>query len=228
MTQPTDPSRMTGPHRGLATIRTRGGAGAFLSLFVFLFACWVLLSDKRDAFHLGQGAFSALLVTFLTYGVMFIGVRRDRNGQKVSRFVFSYPWHRLPGYAAWLLWQILLSNIAVIRVILDPSLPISPCVIRFRADVGSALGRLSLGNSITLTPGTVTLDVIGDEFVVHALTKEAADDVLTGVMRDRVKAAFDLGDAEEALKIQHWHEEAAKRDSGRHGRASPPGEDGAS
>ena len=75
------------------------------------------------------------------------------------------------------------------RRILDPRLPIDPRVVRVRALQQRHAARVLFANSITLTPGTVSIDVEGDDIVVHALTREAGDEVLAGEMNRRVARA---------------------------------------
>jgi multicomponent Na+:H+ antiporter subunit E len=93
---------------------------------------------------------------------------------------------RLPLYAPWLLWEVLKANLDVARRIVDPRLPISPLMIRVRADQHHDLGRVVYANSVTLTPGTVSVSIQGDEIVIHALTQSAADGLVDGEMGRRV------------------------------------------
>jgi multicomponent Na+:H+ antiporter subunit E len=74
----------------------------------------------------------------------------------------------------------------VSRVILDPQLPISPTLVRFRPSQASTVGLVIHANSITLTPGTVTVEADRREFLVHALTREAAAGVADSEMDRRV------------------------------------------
>ena len=94
---------------------------------------------------------------------------------------------RLPLYVIWLIWEIIKANVDVARRILDPRLPISPRMVRVKADQRHELSRVIYANSITLTPGTVSVDTEGDMILVHALTKPAADDVEAGKMGRQVK-----------------------------------------
>jgi multicomponent Na+:H+ antiporter subunit E len=89
-------------------------------------------------------------------------------------------------YLPWLLWEILKANVDVAKRILSPSLPISPRLIKVRASQKRELGRVIYANSITLTPGTVSVRMEDDVITVHALTAEAADGVKTGVMDAKV------------------------------------------
>ena len=85
-----------------------------------------------------------------------------------------------------LLWAIVKANIDVAWRILRPTMPISPRLIEVSAGQSSDLGRVIYANSITLTPGTVSVEMDGGKILVHALTKEAADDVESGDMDRRV------------------------------------------
>ncbi len=89
-------------------------------------------------------------------------------------------------YIPWLMLQVVLSGFAVARVIVDPRLPIQPRLIRVPADQKTQLGQVVYANSITLTPGTLSLDLRDDHILVHALTEATAQDVQTGEMGRRV------------------------------------------
>lgn len=162
-------------------------------MFVGLFSLWVVLSGQLDALHLSFGAISAALVLVLTRNVERIGARIDRRGRRVPMFTFSFPWLGFFLYLPWLLGQMVIANLQIAYVILHPRLPIAPTVVRFPAELQGDLARTTLGNSITLTPGTITVDVVGEEFAVHALTREAARQVLSRAMERRVARAFGQG-----------------------------------
>jgi multicomponent Na+:H+ antiporter subunit E len=91
-------------------------------------------------------------------------------------------------YLPWLLWEIVKANFDVAARILRPRMPIRPHVFKVRVGQRSDLARVIHANSITLTPGTVTIGMSGDEFTIHALTDEAAAGVLGGKMNERVSA----------------------------------------
>ncbi|MTI95594.1 MAG: cation transporter [Firmicutes bacterium] len=81
-------------------------------------------------------------------------------------------------YSFSLLWQIVLANLQLARIVLDPKLPVQPGLVTFNPGLKTDLAKTLLANSITLTPGTLTIAVEGDTFVVHALTLAAARDVV--------------------------------------------------
>jgi multicomponent Na+:H+ antiporter subunit E len=89
-------------------------------------------------------------------------------------------------YVPWLLWEILKANVDVARIILHPKLPIRPHLFRVEASQRSEVGQVIYANSITLTPGTISLDVRDNGILVHALTDEAADELKKGEMDGRV------------------------------------------
>ena len=93
---------------------------------------------------------------------------------------------RIVAYVPWLTWAIIRSNIDIAAVILKPGLPISPRVFKIKAGQKSTVGKVIYANSITLTPGTVALDVDGDIITVHALDEGSARDLEEGSMDRRV------------------------------------------
>jgi len=155
-------------------------------LAVVLFIFWVILSGKFDAFHLSLGAMSSVGVAYWV---------RDLNSLPPSIQGFRrLSWTGWPTYLPWLVWQIVLSAVAVAKVVLDPKLPIEPKVIKFKCKLPHTVAHLTLANSITLTPGTITIDQTGDAYVVHALTTDAGDGLIPkegeGEMQVRVRNVF--------------------------------------
>jgi len=147
------------------------------ALSVALFAVWLLWSGYfENTFLVVLGALSCILVATLALRMRLV----DAEGVPVEIL-----W-RLPRYAPWLVWQVFLANLHVARRILDPRLPIHPSVIRVKPGQKRDLGRVIYANSITLTPGTVSIDIDADEITVHALTREAAADLEAGEMDRRV------------------------------------------
>ena len=147
-----------------------------LLLFVLLFIVWLLLSGHYTSPLMTYGALSCAGIVLL---VRHLGIL-DEEALPVH---LSLRWLV---YAPWLMKEIVLSNIAVAKVILTPGLPIHPRMIRLTASQSSDVSRVIYANSITLTPGTVTLDVRGSEFLVHSLTSDSAEGLLSGEMDRRV------------------------------------------
>ena len=146
------------------------------NLALFLLAIWLLLSGHYTPLMILFGVLSTLLVVVLAARADLI----DREIQPVllKPSVLLY-WF-------WLGREIIKSNIDVARRILSPGLPISPNIFTVRASQKTELGRVTYANSITLVPGTVTVDVNEEVFTVHALTQAAAADLKRGEMDRRV------------------------------------------
>ena len=142
-----------------------------LSLALMLFIFWIILSGKFDAFHIGIGAASAVGIALGTRRLLLL---TPSIGPSQTHPMDVMPWLRLSLYIPWLMWQIVLSSLLVAVVVVHPKMPIQPRLVRFRTHLPHDLARMTLATSITLTPGTITLDVQGDEFLVHALTDKSA------------------------------------------------------
>jgi multicomponent Na+:H+ antiporter subunit E len=152
-----------------------------IATFFILFGFWVLLSGKYDLFHLTLGVICSLLVAFLTHDLLFANARVGDAKVIFRRFI---------AYIPWLFYQIVSSNIHVALVALSKKNPIDPRIIRFKTKLESDISWVTLANSITLTPGTITMDIKNGEFFVHALDKKVADDLHAGEMEDRVAHVF--------------------------------------
>jgi multicomponent Na+:H+ antiporter subunit E len=152
---------------------------AFFVTAVFMFGYWVVLSGYFDAFHLISGAVSSLLVAWFSHD-LFAGKSPNipLEFRRVVRFL---------RYLPWLMWEIVKANIDLVYRTLHPSMPISPRMIRFQNTLKDEMGITTLANSITLTPGTVTVDANEEEYIVHAISEEAAEGLLAGDMARQVK-----------------------------------------
>lgn len=152
-----------------------------------LFGFWVVLSGKLDAVHLLMGLACAAGVTALSGGLLFTRVGEGNE----RRWLSFLPWGRILAYLPWLAWETFKANLAMIPLILGPSSRLAPRIVRFRAGVQSDVARSTLGSSITLTPGTLTLDVTSDgEYVVHAIDEGSAEALLAGTMQAKVARTF--------------------------------------
>ena len=149
------------------------------SVFLVLYAFWILLSGLFTPFLLAAGAGCALAVLAFARRMDVI----DREGHPIH-----LGWRALFSYWPWLIKEIAKSSWEVSRRILDPRLPISPTLARFRPSQKSELGLVIHANSITLTPGTVAVEVEAGEFLVHALTREGAAGLAGSEMDRRVTA----------------------------------------
>ncbi|HPF26235.1 MAG TPA: Na+/H+ antiporter subunit E [Steroidobacteraceae bacterium] len=147
-------------------------------LLIVLVVVWLLWSGIYTPLLLGLGAFSCVLSVFIAHRVGFFG-----------RDVFSlHLMPRLPRYWGWLTIEVVKSSIDVARIVLQPRMPISPTVVTFHATSSRPVAQAILGNSITLTPGTVTLDIHDGKLQVHCLTKAGAAALLEGEFDRRATA----------------------------------------
>lgn len=144
-----------------------------------LFGSWLLWSGHYTPLLISFGAVSCLLVVLLSRRMNLV----DEEGVPVALGLRPFI-----QYAPWLLKEIVLANIDVSRRILDPKLPIRPNFIRVKASQQGDLGRVIYANSITLTPGTVSVGMEADEITVHALSYEGAAEDMSGEMDRRVSA----------------------------------------
>ena len=157
-----------------------------LTLGIVVYALWVLLSGIYTPWLLGLGAISTALAVFVALRMELV----DQEGVPVIHLT-SKLWTYLP----WLLAEIIRSNLAANRIILHPDLSVRPRMLRVRTMQRSDLGRVIFANSITLTPGTVTVAAVGEDLHVHALDGESAGDMSNGEMNRRVAALErDMGD----------------------------------
>jgi multicomponent Na+:H+ antiporter subunit E len=148
------------------------------SLFIVLFSIWLLWSGHYTSLLLTLGLFSCLLVLLMMRRMGAI----DHEAMPIEITL------RMLGYLPWLGWQIVKANLSVARRIVQPRMPVRPHILKVHAGQRSDIGRVVYANSITLTPGTVTIGVNGDEFTIHALTDDAAAGVTDDEMNDRVCA----------------------------------------
>lgn len=145
---------------------------------MFLVAAWVLWSGQFQPLLLVLGAFSCLLTTYLTRRMGYF-----ENELFALRFGA-----KLFGFWLWLAREVWRSSIEVACVVVNPKLPISPQIVEIQATASHPVYQAILGNSITLTPGTLALDVHQGKIKVHCLTQAGADDLMSGEMNRRVAA----------------------------------------
>lgn len=145
----------------------------FWLTFLLLFGNWLVFSGKFDPFHLSLGVLSSLLVAASCHELLF------KNRQKAIGRHFVEAGRFLP-YCLWLLWQIVIANMHVIALAIFRKYrekELDPHIFTFRTKLQSGFARFVLANSITLTPGTVTIRIEDDLFHVHAISRKAAGDL---------------------------------------------------
>jgi multicomponent Na+:H+ antiporter subunit E len=149
-----------------------------ISAFIALYLFWLVLSGYFTFFLMSAGAACAIAVVWFARRMDVI----DDEGHPVQ-----LGW-RIVAYWIWLSKEIAKSAWEVSRIIVDPRLPISPTMVSFKPSQKTTVGLVIHANSITLTPGTITIDIGKGGFVVHALTRAGAEGVTSGDMDRRVRA----------------------------------------
>ncbi len=147
-----------------------------VALWVILFAGWLGLSWHFDPLFLFFGILTCTIAVVVSARMGIV----DHE---------SLPLHlawRVAMYLPWLAWEIFKSNVRVARIILAPRMRLDPSIVHFQGSQRTDLGRFIYANSITLTPGTVTTGIVGNDFEVHALVREEVDGSEENVMNRRV------------------------------------------
>jgi multicomponent Na+:H+ antiporter subunit E len=155
----------------------------FALTFIIMFGLWVLLSGRFDSFHLTLGLISCAIVACLSSDLLF-------PAPKVKGLVTQ--WARFIRYIPWLLLEIIKANLHVTYLVFHPRMMelIDPRIIKFQSKLKGDLALVTFANSITLTPGTITVYVsIDGDFKVHAIDK-ASGDPLPGAMEANIAKAF--------------------------------------
>ncbi len=197
----------------------------FLTLFVLLGVFWQILSARIDPLFIVLGvlscAVSAWFGVILLEGV--ISAPRNSTSDRAEQITTDpHPTDRarvavsprpridpvqLIGYSLWLVTRIPPAGLTIARIVLDPRLTPRPGVVRFRTGLESPVARSLLANSITLVPGTMTLNVIDDEFVVHAFTPDAVIDLANAATQRRIARIFRVaGDDPPTMRWDEIHD----------------------
>jgi len=161
---------------------TRKTVPFFLTFFI-CFATWLILSGRFDPFHISLGIISCGLVAFFSGDLLFPGPVTLKLPKQ---------WLAFLGYLPWLFYQIFIANLHMLYLVFHPRMRehIDPRIIRFDSRLKGDMAFLIFANSITLTPGTITVYTsIYGEYTVHAIDKQSAD-ALPGAMENRVARIF--------------------------------------
>lgn len=151
----------------------------FLLASVILFSFWFLLSGETNIILIISGIISSLFVAYLSCDLII-------SEKNLRKNIFMYI--RFLKYLPYLIKEIILANLDVVYRVLHPKLPVDPVVVRFNTELETEFCIVTYANSITLTPGTVTIDVgKKKEFIVHSLTSKYAESLLSRSMEKRVK-----------------------------------------
>ena len=148
----------------------------YLGLAGFLFAFWLALSGHYTPMLVAAGAASSAVCVLAAIRMR----AADAEGHPIELLRGAVT------YFPWLFREITKSAWSVTKIILQPRLPISPTMTVVRASQRTTVGIATYANSITLTPGTITVGVDGNELTVHALVRDGAVDLEEGGMDRRV------------------------------------------
>lgn len=163
-----------------------------VATFFIMLAFWVIMSGMFDAFHLSLGVICCLLVAHFSHDLLFPPDPAPSRSWLLDIIGTLI-------YLPYLLWQILLANLQVAWIVLHPRAMemIDPHIFRFKTKLKRPISKVVFAQSITLTPGTITVNIhkddaadVPDEFAVYALTREAAA-ALPGDMEERVAKALE-------------------------------------
>lgn len=148
----------------------------FKGLMVY-FIFWIILSEKLNLQVILIGVFIAGIISFYNN-------ENKKNRYKGKRFLDFNKGYLAAFYVILLIKEIVVASFQVAKIVLSKELNISPRVVKFTTKLKSDLAKTILANSITLTPGTLTIEVIEDEFTVHCITKGQINDVMNSKFED--------------------------------------------
>lgn len=152
-----------------------------ISLFLILAVFWLLNSGHYTPLINTLGLISIALVLYIAHRMDVV----DHESQPLRLTL------RIPGYHLWLSKEIILSNISVVKHIWLGNETISPVLTTIKASQKTDMGKVIYANSITLTPGTVAVDLLGDQITVHALLRKDIEVLQAGEMDRRISRLED-------------------------------------
>jgi len=146
---------------------------------VLLFAFWVILNGRFTVEVAVIGILISVLVSLLNYGFLGISLATEK---KAWAKVFS-----IIGYLATLVFEMVKANWQMIKLVLSPVINIKPQIINFNSPLRSEIAQVTLANSITLTPGTITIRLEDGRFGVHAIDVDMGENVENSVFVQKIK-----------------------------------------
>ena len=157
-----------------------------LVVFILLFFNWIVFSGKFDGFHLGLGVVSSCVVTWISHDLLF--QNRKMGFVERTRQVFAFL-----RYIPWIIWEVVKANLHVLKLATTSKgyQEMSPRVVTFKTILKTDFAKFVLANSITLTPGTITMLIRGKVFHVHTMSQFLEDDLLTGSIEKKVAEVFE-------------------------------------
>ena len=157
--------------------------------YFILFAFWLILSGHYQAKYIIIGALAAGLVTFLTNDLFYSTLRYGEHVEIKTRLILLQL-VRFLAYIPWLLGQIVLANIQVACLVINPKMPIEPVLFLFKTQMRKGMSQVTLANSITLTPGTITVSLENGNYIIHTLKLPLAQSLADAVMQNKVARVY--------------------------------------
>lgn len=155
-------------------------------VFFLLLANWIVFSGKFDAFHLGLGVISSLFITWISQDFLF----HDRSKTWEERMREAGAFLQ---YIPWLIVEIIKANLHVFKLAMTRNgyEEVAPRIVTIKTYLKTDFAKFVFANSITLTPGTITMLIRGDVFHVHTMSQFLEDDLLEGAIERKVAEVFE-------------------------------------
>lgn len=161
-----------------------------------LASLWLVFSGKFDLLHAGFGAFSIALILWRTNRFVVSSRRPEESEALASMHPLKFA-----AYVGWLVKEIVVANLDIAKIVLKRDMPIDPALVSFDSALTTDLARVMLGNSITLTPGTLTVEIEGSRFLVHGISADGATGPVIDEMQRKIAALF--GEPEPPKIVYH-------------------------
>ncbi len=140
----------------------------FLFSWLFYFAIWLAFTTTFDPQELVTGALITVVIAFFTSSLFTIkGLKFFQPKRLIKIVIYFFVFLR----------ELVKANLNVARLVIHPKLPIYPGIVKFKTSLRSDMAKMILANSITLTPGTLTVDIVDDTFYIHWLEVSTTDEV---------------------------------------------------
>lgn len=149
---------------------------SIFGMMFLLIVFWLLILEELSLWKIFVGVISSVIIVLFTKDFVL-----DRN----LRFVLNIAnICRVIKYILALIKEIVIANIQVAQIVLSRKMKISPAIVRFKGKLTKETSKAILGNSITLTPGTLTVEIDGDDFIIHGLTRKHAENPMDWYLVD--------------------------------------------
>ena len=157
--------------------------------FSILLLFWLILSGHYQTKYILMGVIAAGMVTLFTHD-LFYSLFHHPSEKKTNVWLALLQIWRFMAYLPWLFSRIIIANIQIAYLVLHPRMPIEPALLQFRTKLKLNLAQVILANSITLTPGTVTVNLEDGKYIIHTLVPSSAQEILTARMQNKIGAIF--------------------------------------